>query len=152
MTGTTPLRRTTRAVSSQPPLPPDIAPTRPRRADTLIDISRSGWGGTRPSGPDSPAGVVTSVDRGRFDRRIHIGNWCDQSGAGLGGCPRRPPIRESTRTCDWSRTTSPTAPAAAPARAAGRWHAAAVHRRAHAAREVFNEIRSALDPVGVRRE
>ncbi|MFJ5811542.1 glycoside hydrolase family 6 protein [Streptomyces sp. NPDC093093] len=58
----------------------------------LIDTSRNGWGGAaRPGGPGSPASVDTYVDGGRFDRRIHVGNWCNQSGAGLGERPTAQP-------------------------------------------------------------
>ncbi|MBB5929685.1 cellulase/cellobiase CelA1 [Streptomyces echinatus] len=58
----------------------------------LIDTSRNGWGGSaRPTG----AGPLTSVDDyvngGRVDRRIHAGNWCNQSGAGLGERPTAAP-------------------------------------------------------------
>ncbi|MER5396924.1 glycoside hydrolase family 6 protein [Streptomyces sp. NPDC002599] len=58
----------------------------------LIDTSRNGWGGTaRPSGPGATTSVDTYVDGGRYDRRIHIGNWCNQSGAGLGERPKAAP-------------------------------------------------------------
>jgi cellulose 1,4-beta-cellobiosidase len=35
--------------------------------------------------------VNTFVDQSRVDRRIHAGNWCNQSGAGLGERPRSAP-------------------------------------------------------------
>ncbi|MFJ8542606.1 glycoside hydrolase family 6 protein [Streptomyces sp. NPDC093586] len=58
----------------------------------LIDTSRNGWGGTqRPAGPGATTNVDTYVDGGRYDRRIHLGNWCNQSGAGLGERPRANP-------------------------------------------------------------
>ena len=58
----------------------------------LIDTSRNGWGGTaRPAGPGATTSVDTYVDGGRYDRRIHIGNWCNQSGAGLGERPQANP-------------------------------------------------------------
>ncbi|MEU2914950.1 glycoside hydrolase family 6 protein [Streptomyces massasporeus] len=58
----------------------------------LIDTSRNGWGGTaRPSGPGAQTSVDTYVDGGRYDRRIHLGNWCNQSGAGLGERPQAAP-------------------------------------------------------------
>ncbi|MGW0615837.1 glycoside hydrolase family 6 protein [Streptomyces sp. NPDC002788] len=58
----------------------------------LIDTSRNGWGGSaRPSGPGAQTSVDTYVDGGRYDRRIHIGNWCNQSGAGLGERPQANP-------------------------------------------------------------
>ncbi|MFE5096435.1 glycoside hydrolase family 6 protein [Streptomyces sp. NPDC056638] len=58
----------------------------------LIDTARNGWGGSaRPTG----AGPLTSVDDyvngGRVDRRIHAGNWCNQSGAGIGERPTSAP-------------------------------------------------------------
>ncbi|MEV0522865.1 glycoside hydrolase family 6 protein [Streptomyces sp. NPDC050439] len=54
----------------------------------LIDTSRNGWGGAdRPTGPGPATDVDTYVEGGRHDRRLHIGNWCNQSGAGLGERP-----------------------------------------------------------------
>ncbi|MEU1935808.1 glycoside hydrolase family 6 protein [Streptomyces coeruleorubidus] len=58
----------------------------------LIDTSRNGWGGTaRPTGPGAQTTVDTYVDGGRYDRRINPGNWCNQSGAGLGERPKASP-------------------------------------------------------------
>ncbi|MGW0363867.1 glycoside hydrolase family 6 protein [Streptomyces sp. NPDC002990] len=58
----------------------------------LIDTSRNGWGGpARPSGPGARSTVDTFVDGGRYDRRIHLGNWCNQAGAGLGERPKAAP-------------------------------------------------------------
>ena len=58
----------------------------------LIDTSRNGWGGTaRPAGPGPKTSVDTYIDGGRYDRRIHVGNWCNQSGAGLGERPQANP-------------------------------------------------------------
>ncbi|MFJ2439561.1 MULTISPECIES: glycoside hydrolase family 6 protein [unclassified Streptomyces] len=58
----------------------------------LIDTSRNGWGGTaRPSAAGPTTSVDTYVDGGRYDRRIHLGNWCNQSGAGLGERPKAAP-------------------------------------------------------------
>ncbi|WP_405105099.1 glycoside hydrolase family 6 protein [Micromonospora sp. NBC_01405] len=58
----------------------------------LIDTSRNGWGGTaRPTGPGALTSVDTYVNGGRVDRRIHAGNWCNQSGAGLGERPKAAP-------------------------------------------------------------
>ncbi|MEU2270844.1 glycoside hydrolase family 6 protein [Streptomyces olindensis] len=58
----------------------------------LIDTSRNGWGGAaRPTGPGAQTSVDTYVDGGRYDRRIHPGNWCNQAGAGLGERPRANP-------------------------------------------------------------
>ena len=35
--------------------------------------------------------INTFVDQSRIDRRIHAGNWCNQSGAGLGERPTAAP-------------------------------------------------------------
>ncbi|MEQ4715701.1 glycoside hydrolase family 6 protein [Nonomuraea sp. B19D2] len=54
----------------------------------LIDTSRNGWGGAaRPSGPSTSTNLNEFVDQSRTDRRIHPGNWCNQSGAGMGARP-----------------------------------------------------------------
>ncbi|MGW0191878.1 glycoside hydrolase family 6 protein [Nonomuraea sp. NPDC003201] len=58
----------------------------------LIDTSRNGWGGSaRPSGPSTATNVDDFVNQSRTDRRIHAGNWCNQSGAGLGARPTASP-------------------------------------------------------------
>ncbi|GLZ00169.1 glycoside hydrolase family 6 protein [Actinoplanes sp. NBRC 103695] len=58
----------------------------------LIDTSRNGWGGSaRPTGPSTATTVDAFVNGSRIDRRIHPGNWCNQSGAGLGERPRSAP-------------------------------------------------------------
>ncbi|MFM9590972.1 glycoside hydrolase family 6 protein [Streptomyces scabiei] len=58
----------------------------------LIDTSRNGWGGAaRPTGPGATTTVDTYVDGGRYDRRFNTGNWCNQSGAGLGERPKAAP-------------------------------------------------------------
>ncbi|WP_026179223.1 glycoside hydrolase family 6 protein [Streptomyces hokutonensis] len=58
----------------------------------LIDTSRNGWGGSaRPTGPGATTSVDTYVDGGRYDRRIQVGNWCNQSGAGVGERPQAAP-------------------------------------------------------------
>ncbi|MER7696977.1 MULTISPECIES: glycoside hydrolase family 6 protein [unclassified Streptomyces] len=58
----------------------------------LIDTSRNGWGGSaRPAGPGPRTSVDAYVDGGRYDRRIHLGNWCNQAGAGLGERPTTAP-------------------------------------------------------------
>ena len=55
----------------------------------LIDTSRNGWGGSkRPTKKSSSTTLDTYVDESRIDRRIHLGNWCNQSGAGLGERPK----------------------------------------------------------------
>ncbi|MFG2652477.1 glycoside hydrolase family 6 protein [Streptomyces sp. NPDC048436] len=58
----------------------------------LIDTARNGWGGSaRPTGPGPQTSVDTYVNGGRVDRRIHAGNWCNQSGAGIGERPTSAP-------------------------------------------------------------
>ncbi|MEV4565308.1 glycoside hydrolase family 6 protein [Nonomuraea sp. NPDC049419] len=58
----------------------------------LIDTSRNGWGGSaRPGGPSTATNVDQFVDQSRVDRRIHAGNWCNQSGAGMGARPTAAP-------------------------------------------------------------
>ncbi|MET8943615.1 glycoside hydrolase family 6 protein [Streptomyces sp. NPDC004542] len=58
----------------------------------LIDTSRNGWGGSaRPTAPGPTTSVDAYVDGGRYDRRIHAGNWCNQAGAGLGERPQASP-------------------------------------------------------------
>jgi cellulose 1,4-beta-cellobiosidase len=58
----------------------------------LIDTSRNGWGGAaRPTGPSTASDLNTRIDASRIDRRIHKGNWCNPSGAGLGERPRAAP-------------------------------------------------------------
>ncbi|WP_304451459.1 glycoside hydrolase family 6 protein [Nocardiopsis sp. YSL2] len=58
----------------------------------LIDTSRNGWGGPdRPTGPGPETDVDAYVDGGRYDRRLQAGNWCNQSGAGLGERPTAAP-------------------------------------------------------------
>ena len=64
----------------------------PADVGMLIDTSRNGWGGTaRPTGAGPRTTVDTYVDGGRTDRRIHLGNWCNQKGAGLGERPQAAP-------------------------------------------------------------
>jgi cellulose 1,4-beta-cellobiosidase len=59
----------------------------------LIDTSRNGWGGSaRPTGPGPQSSPDDYVNGGRIDRRVHIGNWCNQSGAGLGERPTAAPV------------------------------------------------------------
>lgn len=57
----------------------------------LIDTSRNGWGGSdRPTGA-SGSDINTYVDSGRIDKRLHRGNWCNASGAGMGMPPEAAP-------------------------------------------------------------
>ena len=55
----------------------------------IIDTSRNGWGGSkRPTAASTASDIDTAVDESRIDQRIHPGNWCNQSGAGLGERPQ----------------------------------------------------------------
>ncbi|HEY5806786.1 MAG TPA: glycoside hydrolase family 6 protein, partial [Povalibacter sp.] len=64
----------------------------PSNIGMLIDTSRNGWGGTaRPTGASTASDLNTRIDASRIDRRIHKGNWCNPSGAGLGERPRAAP-------------------------------------------------------------
>ncbi|NMO57658.1 cellulose 1,4-beta-cellobiosidase [Actinoplanes sp. TBRC 11911] len=64
----------------------------PSNIGMLIDTSRNGWGGSaRPARASTSTTVDTFVNESRIDRRIHAGNWCNQSGAGLGERPRSAP-------------------------------------------------------------
>jgi cellulose 1,4-beta-cellobiosidase len=58
----------------------------------LIDTSRNGWGGAnRPTAASTSTDLNTFVNESRVDRRLHAGNWCNQSGAGLGERPKAAP-------------------------------------------------------------
>ncbi|GAB3434545.1 glycoside hydrolase family 6 protein [Flindersiella endophytica] len=58
----------------------------------IIDTSRNGWGGAdRPTSASTSTDPNTFVNESKTDRRIHLGNWCNQSGAGLGERPRANP-------------------------------------------------------------
>ncbi|HET9654452.1 MAG TPA: glycoside hydrolase family 6 protein [Kineosporiaceae bacterium] len=58
----------------------------------LIDTSRNGWGGpNRPKAASTATDVDTFVNESRIDRRAHAGNWCNQSGAGIGERPKAAP-------------------------------------------------------------
>lgn len=60
----------------------------PSNIGMLIDTSRNGWGGaSRPTAASTSTNLDTFVNQSRIDRRIHAGNWCNQSGAGLGFRP-----------------------------------------------------------------
>jgi len=64
----------------------------PSSIGMLIDTSRNGWGGAaRPTGPSTLADLNARINASRIDRRIHKGNWCNPSGAGIGERPRAAP-------------------------------------------------------------
>ncbi len=57
----------------------------------VIDTGRNGWGGTQRPTASTGNDVNTYVDSGRIDRRKHRGNWCNQTGAGIGLPPAAAP-------------------------------------------------------------
>jgi len=58
----------------------------------LIDTSRNGWGGpNRPTRASTSTDLNTAINESRIDRRPHLGDWCNQSGAGIGERPRANP-------------------------------------------------------------
>jgi cellulose 1,4-beta-cellobiosidase len=64
----------------------------PSTIGMVIDTSRNGWGGpNRPTGPSTASDINTQVNAERVDRRPHVGDWCNQSGAGLGARPAAAP-------------------------------------------------------------
>jgi cellulose 1,4-beta-cellobiosidase len=65
-----------------------VAAGMPAGIGMMIDTSRNGWGGAaRPAGPSASTDTNTFVNDSRIDRRLHRGNWCNQSGSGLGVRP-----------------------------------------------------------------
>jgi cellulose 1,4-beta-cellobiosidase len=55
----------------------------------IIDTSRNGRGGPkRPIAASTSSDMSTMINDSRIDRRIHLGNWCNQAGAGLGERPK----------------------------------------------------------------
>ncbi len=64
----------------------------PTSVGLLLDTSRNGWGGAaRPIGPSTSTVRNTFVRATTLDRRIHKGNWGNQSGAGIGARPMANP-------------------------------------------------------------
>ena len=60
----------------------------PAKVGLLLDTSRNGWGGPkRPTGPSQSTDLSTFVRATSLDKRIHKGNWGNQSGAGIGARP-----------------------------------------------------------------
>ncbi len=60
----------------------------PASVGLLLDTSRNGWGGqSRPTGPSAATDLSTFVRATSLDKRIHKGNWGNQSGAGIGARP-----------------------------------------------------------------
>ena len=76
----------------------------------LIDTSRNGWGGAaQADGPSTLADLNACVNASRIDRRIHAGNWCNQSAPASASARAPPRPRASTPTSGSSRRASPTA-------------------------------------------
>ena len=58
----------------------------------LIDTGRNGWGGSaRPTSVSTSTTVTTYVDQSKIDKRPARGDWCNQSGAGIGERPTTNP-------------------------------------------------------------
>lgn len=57
----------------------------------IIDTGRNGWGGPNRSTSAFGSDINSYVNTGRIDRRLHRGNWCNQSGAGIGALPTAAP-------------------------------------------------------------
>ncbi|WP_420237060.1 glycoside hydrolase family 6 protein [Telmatobacter bradus] len=54
----------------------------------LIDTSRNGWGGSaRPTAASTSTVLDTFVDATKIDERDDMGQWCNQSNAGIGVPP-----------------------------------------------------------------
>jgi cellulose 1,4-beta-cellobiosidase len=65
----------------------------PARVGLLLDTSRNGWGGPkRPTGASTSTDLSTFVRATTLDKRIHKGNWGNQSGAGIGARPAVNPV------------------------------------------------------------
>ena len=59
----------------------------------LIDTSRNGWGGAaRPAAPSTSTVLDTFVRATAIDKRTARGQWCNQTGAGLGVPPTTSPM------------------------------------------------------------
>ncbi|WP_338556503.1 glycoside hydrolase family 6 protein [Paenibacillus sp. KS-LC4] len=63
----------------------------PASVGFLIDTSRNGWGGVNRPTTAIGSDINTYVNSGRVDRRNHRGNWCNNSGAGIGEAPKAAP-------------------------------------------------------------
>ena len=60
----------------------------PSSVGLLLDTSRNGWGGPdRPTGPSKSTELRAFVRGTTLDKRIHKGNWGNQTGAGIGARP-----------------------------------------------------------------
>ncbi len=60
----------------------------PAGVGLLCDTSRNGWGGPqRPTAPSTSTDLREFVRATTIDKRIHKGNWGNQTGAGIGARP-----------------------------------------------------------------
>lgn len=117
----------------------------------LIDTSRNGWGGTaRPTGPGATTSVDTYVDGGRYDRRIHVGNWCNQAGAGLGERPQASPATGIDAYVWMKPRVSPTAPAPPSPTTRARASTGCATRPTRATPEQQQHVRRAAERPAVR--
>ena len=71
-------------------------PLQHRHADRHLPQRLGRHRPARPA-PARTTSVDTYVNGGALDRRIHVGNWCNQSGAGLGERPQAAPGRRHRR-------------------------------------------------------
>ncbi|WP_175623717.1 MULTISPECIES: glycoside hydrolase family 6 protein [Paenibacillus] len=63
----------------------------PSSTGFLIDTSRNGWGGVNRPTSATGSNINAYVNSGRVDKRDHRGNWCNNSGAGIGEAPKAAP-------------------------------------------------------------
>ncbi|WP_458125499.1 glycoside hydrolase family 6 protein [Paenibacillus sp. Z3-2] len=63
----------------------------PSSTGFLIDTSRNGWGGVDRPTSATGSNINAYVNSGRVDKRAHRGNWCNNSGAGIGEAPKAAP-------------------------------------------------------------
>jgi len=63
----------------------------PSSTGFLIDTSRNGWGGVNRPTSATGSNINSYVNSGRVDKRDHRGNWCNNSGAGIGEAPKAAP-------------------------------------------------------------
>lgn len=69
-----------------------IAAGFPSNLGMLIDTSRNGWGGSaRPTKVSTATNATDYVNQSKVDKRPARGDWCNQSGAGIGERPTTNP-------------------------------------------------------------
>lgn len=73
----------------------------PASVGMVMDTGRNGWGGAaRPAGPGSSTDLNTFINQSKIDRRVFRGDWCNQTGAGIGERPRANPLPTSSANFD----------------------------------------------------